>query len=95
MPKAAPTSPRGATSIHKRIGRWWSKIFPSHSEEFKPSHGLLDEDHYRYESISQEEGKDVESIASLDKRYEVIRTLGEGEFAQVKLAQCLVSNRLV
>ena len=71
--------------IVQRFGKWLSKTFTK-SADIKED----DETPYRLSN-----GAWVEKVDRIEKYYKVLQTLGEGEFGQVKLVQCLETNKKV
>lgn len=50
---------------------------------------MINDEGLRLESLA------VESVDTLDQFYNIRRTIGRGEFAKVKLAQCRQSGHMV
>jgi serine/threonine protein kinase len=73
------------TQIVQRFSRWLSKTFSRSGD-------LKEEDETPY-TLSN--GAWVEKVDRIDRYYKVLKTLGEGEFGQVKLVQCLETNKQV
>lgn len=73
------------TQIVQRFSKWLSKTFSRSAD-------LKEEDETPY-TLSN--GAWVEKVDRIERYYKVLKTLGEGEFGQVKLVQCLETNRQV
>lgn len=73
------------SQIVEKLSQWWSRAFTKSGDS---NAVLRDPTKSSIKSF-------VETVSCVEEKFKVLQTLGEGEFGQVKLVQCLQTQNKV